>query len=206
MIFAKATCGLWLIRFPICWPELGRPLSKIKAPQLPRLLQPGNPATSRSRKAKRSFRDADVMKDVSLHPLPPSSESNLYHVDGSDASDPTTANPVAAYGSNDMQTSRAKKPLSLYPASILGIAMVARGEIGFLISSTAQSQGLFSRVTAEGVLNDDIFLVVTWAILLCTVVGPLGVGLLVRRVKRLEKDRAAVRLSPLGVWGVEPMG
>ena len=32
----------------------------------------------------------------------------------------------------------------LYPSAILGSAMVARGEIGFLISSIAESEGIFS--------------------------------------------------------------
>ncbi len=35
------------------------------------------------------------------------------------------------------------QPLSLYPASVLGLAMVARGEIGHLIASLAESRGTF---------------------------------------------------------------
>jgi hypothetical protein len=93
------------------------------------------------------------------------------------------------------------KPLSLYPASILGLAMVARGEIGFLISSLAESNGIFA---SAGSGKDDTFLIVTWAIVLCTVIGPVGVGLLVRRVKRLEKEkvRAGGEKDVLGVWEV----
>lgn len=90
------------------------------------------------------------------------------------------------------------KPFSLYPASILGLAMVARGEIGFLISSVAESRGVF------GEDNQDIFLAVTWAVVLCTIVGPVGVGLLVRRLRRLEKEKEAggSGRDVLGVWGV----
>ena len=33
---------------------------------------------------------------------------------------------------------------NLYPTSMLGLAMVARGEIGFLISSLAEAKGVFS--------------------------------------------------------------
>ncbi|KAF2430325.1 hypothetical protein EJ08DRAFT_589257 [Tothia fuscella] len=89
-------------------------------------------------------------------------------------------------------------PVSLYPASILGLAMVARGEIGFLISSLAESKGIFGEV------NGEVFLVVTWAIVLCTVLGPVGVGLLVRRLKRLEKEKNinGSGRDVLGVWGV----
>jgi Kef-type K+ transport system membrane component KefB len=90
----------------------------------------------------------------------------------------------------------AKKPTSLYPALILGHAMVARGEIGFLISSISQSTGIF---------NPDLFLITTWAILLCTIIGPLIVGTLVRRVKNLEakKPQTGTNDHVLGVWGVQ---
>jgi len=91
--------------------------------------------------------------------------------------------------------------------------MVARGEIGFLISSLANSQGLFSaNVSGQSPAQDEsdpIFLIVTWAIVLCTIVGPLTVGFLVRRLKTLE-ERAEAGTSPegakrnvLGSWGVE---
>ncbi|OAA52912.1 hypothetical protein ISF_09190 [Cordyceps fumosorosea ARSEF 2679] len=98
------------------------------------------------------------------------------------------------------------KPRSIYPASILGCAMMARGEIGFLISSIAESRGIFASGT-ETTADSKIFLCVTWAILLCTVIGPLAVGLLVRRVKKLQRRVEAsggqVKGDVLGVWGVE---
>jgi hypothetical protein len=98
------------------------------------------------------------------------------------------------------------KPFSLHPPLILGLAMCARGEIGFLISGVAESKGVFS--PASGMSNgpSDIFLVVTWAIVLCTIAGPLGVGLSVRRVKMLEKrkneQQEGTGRDVLGVWGV----
>lgn len=96
------------------------------------------------------------------------------------------------------------KPRSLYPAAILGSAMMARGEIGFLISSLAESDGVFgSSSTQSG--SSDLFLVVTWAILLCTIIGPVSVGVMVKRVKRLqsmERGRRNGKEDPLGVWGV----
>jgi Kef-type K+ transport system membrane component KefB len=82
---------------------------------------------------------------------------------------------------------------SLYPASILGLAMVARGEVAFLIASVAQSTGIFAGTSA----TEQLYLVVMWAAMVCTIVGPLGVGVLVRRVKVLEKGGVGV----LGVWG-----
>ncbi|KAH7020995.1 Sodium/hydrogen exchanger family-domain-containing protein [Microdochium trichocladiopsis] len=107
------------------------------------------------------------------------------------------------------------KPTSLYPAGILSFAMVARGEIGFLISAVAESKGVFHsvatpsssssgnteslsgtyRLAASAQEPSDIFLIVTWAIVLCTIIGPLVVGILVKRVKRLEVQRR--RMSSL---------
>jgi hypothetical protein len=95
------------------------------------------------------------------------------------------------------------KPQSLYPSLMLGSAMVARGEIGFLISSLAESKGVFGKVEGGG--SSDIFLVATWAILLCTIIGPVSIGAMVNRVKKLQKARATdtTKPDPLGGWGVE---
>ncbi|KAJ9653950.1 hypothetical protein H2198_006938 [Neophaeococcomyces mojaviensis] len=92
------------------------------------------------------------------------------------------------------------RPQSLYPAGILGSAMVARGEIGFLISAIAQANGILAEPSNQG----DIFLIVTWAILLCTIVGPTTVGLLTKRVKRLQsakKQNGSGKVNALGIWG-----
>lgn len=104
------------------------------------------------------------------------------------------------------------KPLSLYPAGIMSCAMIARGEIGFLISSVAEANGIFQNSSKESggdmSSSSDMFLIITWAIVLCTIIGPLCVGLLVRRVKKLEAVHAAAvqvdgsRKDVLGVWGV----
>lgn len=97
--------------------------------------------------------------------------------------------------------------LSLYPAGIVSFAMVARGEIGFLISSVAETKGIFRSESGNAGESSEIFLVITWAIMLCTILGPLCVGLLVRRVKRLEKRSAGAQVdggkrNVLGAWGV----
>jgi hypothetical protein len=99
-----------------------------------------------------------------------------------------------------------QKPFSLHPTLILGLAMCARGEIGFLISGVAESKGVFSPPNGMSNGPSDIFLVVTWAIVLCTIAGPLGVGLSVRRVKMLEErkneQQEGIGRNVLGVWGV----
>lgn len=112
-----------------------------------------------------------------------------------------------ANGESNPHTSLARKPVSLHPPLILACAMTARGEIGFLISSVAESNGVFSPGSTASGTSSDIFLIVTWAIVLCTIIGPLGVGLSVRRVKSLEekrnKEREGSGRDVLGVWGVQ---
>ena len=87
--------------------------------------------------------------------------------------------------------------------------MTARGEIGFLIASVAASTGLFdsasSQTGGQQSGSSEIYLVVIWAVVLCTIIGPLAVGTLVRRVKRLEGDHGGGRRvdGPLGVWGLD---
>ena len=93
-------------------------------------------------------------------------------------------------------------PLSLYPASVLGLAMVARGEIGCLIASLAESKGIFVQAGVESTdeHSSDIYLIIVWAITLCTLQAPITVGLLVRRVKKSQasKRKGAEALDPLG--------
>ena len=87
---------------------------------------------------------------------------------------------------------------SFYPAAILGSAMVARGEIGFLVSSLAASNGIFDATENSA----DVFLIVTWAIVLCTILGPLAVGLLLRRLRALQKRRDGRAARREGGWNV----
>jgi Kef-type K+ transport system membrane component KefB len=125
-----------------------------------------------------------------------------------------------AISSTPPQPSRPAKPISLHPSLILGLAMTARGEIGFLIASLAYSRGIFSSPSTTTSTPssspssvpsdaDPIYLVVIWAIVLCTIIGPLGVGVAVRRVRRLERGITSAegggegrRAAVLGVWGV----
>ncbi|KAK6529430.1 hypothetical protein TWF281_008606 [Arthrobotrys megalospora] len=105
-----------------------------------------------------------------------------------------------------------RPPISVYPALILGLAMISRGEIAFLIASIASANGIFQNPTttrhvearavgtSEGA-EGDIFLIVIWAAMLCTILGPLGVGLLVKRVKRLEGLREGAGSHDQGVLG-----
>lgn len=83
---------------------------------------------------------------------------------------------ILGWGTLD-PTSSAKT--SLFPASLLSTAMVARGEVALIIAQL-------------GGLGEDAYKVVMWAILVCTVLGPTMTGLLLRW-KRLE--------CSAGIWG-----
>jgi Kef-type K+ transport system membrane component KefB len=81
----------------------------------------------------------------------------------------------------------------LVPPLILGSAMVARGEIGFLIAGLAEGTGVFTpEIGVSGNVASNspsqIYLVVIWAIVMCTILGPITVGYLVRRVNGQPGD------------------
>lgn len=183
MIVGKLLCGTLLLR-------LGQPLSKSRS-QLGRLV-----------KIIRKWRRL------------PSTDCSAQSTSATQATSANQATTSTRNSSNAPQMTQEvqreagsqetnRKPLSLYPAAILGTAMVARGEIGFLISSIAESNGSFEISVADQ--SSELFLVVTWAILICTIIGPLAVGLLVRRVRKLqevERSRVNGRTDPLGDWGL----
>ena len=80
-------------------------------------------------------------------------------------------------------------------AILVGFAMIARGEIGFLIASLSQSSGTLTLRKRDGSdsqsSGEEIFLVIVWAVVLCTIVGPVGVGIIVKRIR--QRDLAAYR-------------
>ncbi|KAF2463719.1 Sodium/hydrogen exchanger [Lindgomyces ingoldianus] len=180
MTLGKLVCGLWLVRFsvvPVQGTLRGRMLN-VELPEVPHLW--GKSAKTGSSHAFKR----DQPQTVSTHEEP---------------STPKITQTVP-------RTPSTPKPFSLYPPLILALAMVARGEIGFLISAMAESNGAFSSGHTNSSSESDIFLVVTWAIVLCTIIGPLGVGLSVKRVKKLEerksKGQEGSGRDVLGVWGV----
>lgn len=84
---------------------------------------------------------------------------------------------------------RTRKTIDLYPASILGFAMVARGEIGFLIAAIAEARGIFRDDDTGPENASDLYLIVCWAVLICTIVGPISVGIAVKRWSRSKGSR-----------------
>lgn len=198
MLISKLLCGAWLIRFSLSVSSpavLRRAVEALKAVHVPHLWhrnskrEEGSPAAADSQGADQE----KPASSTAARNTPPSASSAQTDSRDNISAAPSTA--ISPTTTPSHTTSPASKPISLYPASILGLAMVSRGEIGFLISSLAESNDIFS---------EEVFLIVTWAIVLCTVVGPVCVGLLVRRVKKLEKVKDGVGgRDVLGVWGVE---
>lgn len=194
MTLGKVACGVWLLRLRL--PAIVEThLRKLPRPRMNHLWgkRSANADNTSTAQAKRP-----ASNRVTSVPSP----SAFNRATSTSGLESLSTN---ASATNDARsTPDAGKPRSLYPASILGCAMTARGEIGFLISSMAESNKIFA---SKGDRNSrsDVFLVVTWAIVVCTIIGPPAVGLLVRRVKKLqqgvEKQGRIVRAEVLGVWG-----
>lgn len=188
MAFGKIVCGLWLVRlsFTPVKCTISRVIKGIKLPSAPHLWGKRHGKNTPNQAA------SVTASTTESHTADTSATSDAPSVPTSTCEQRSSPNPP--------------KPLSIHPPLILALAMCARGEIGFLISGVAESNGIFS---PSGVISSepsDIFLVVTWAIVLCTIVGPLGVGLSVRRVKKLQerknKQQEGAGRDVLGVWGV----
>ncbi|KAI1777186.1 Sodium/hydrogen exchanger [Hypoxylon cercidicola] len=214
MAIGKILCGLWLVRFPVSMSGLAGSIGSFVSSRYYALF-------SRFRRLRKSRPSPPSPRNEAVELVQqPASTTTPQATGMDDETRPTNPRvrepsqeeqqPAPHPGNNDSQPTTPTtpaKPLSLYPAAIVSSAMVARGEIGFLISAVAESKGVFRRPSdAPDVAASGLFLIVTWAIVLCTVVGPISVGLLVRRVKKLE-GRAASKADRgtrdvLGVWGV----
>ncbi|MCJ1327706.1 hypothetical protein MMC10_004378 [Thelotrema lepadinum] len=214
MILGKCICGIWLVRIP-------RPkLPSLKLPSTFRTTCSGvlksQPAIER---VERCPREEPLSEN-----LAPAIGSHDWDSEQAQARDPDAIAVASPPGDNEnvqrlekpgmpgfhLTSPSPSKPISLYAPAILASAMVARGEIGFLISALAQGNGIFDDRLAVSSTDSEIFLVVTWAVVLCTLVGPLCVGGLVRRVKKLEQESFSKegrtsegRRDVLGVWGVQ---
>ncbi|KAI9649170.1 hypothetical protein NHQ30_001737 [Ciborinia camelliae] len=118
-------------------------------------------------------------------------------------------------GSPDEDDNNKTKTLVKAPhldAIIVGSTMIARGGFGFLVASEAQSSGTLSLQSramrlSDGqnsvdklgsqtlnVVEDQIFLVIIWALVLCTIAGPIVSGIAVRR--KLAGKRCECGLAP----------
>ncbi|KAI0453765.1 Sodium/hydrogen exchanger [Xylaria acuta] len=197
MVIGKLVCGLWLVRFPISMSAAFRNVTSFIASKYGQTV---------SKIRSWSFRP--MAKSTGAHESQsderPSTQTTFMELSTPRASVRPRPSELAS-SSRNSELAMPSKPLSLYPAAVMGCAMVARGEIGFLISSMAESQGVFRRPDENASQASELFLIVTWAIFACTIFGPICTGLLVRRIKKLEKASLASRggtRDALGVWGV----
>jgi hypothetical protein len=200
MLFGKLATGVWLIRLNISWPKIHIPKSirsLVTAPascfgwMYGRTRKEENATSSEAESHELQGPKKDLSKDVTPR-----------SVTGESAT--ATNPPSSAISTTPSLAPKINKPLSLYPAAMLGTAMTARGEIGFLIASLAETTGLFASSSKPSTGSSEIYLVVTWAIVLCTIIGPPSVGTLVKRVRRLQNgSESNLGVSgPLGIWGV----
>ncbi|KAL4893246.1 Sodium/hydrogen exchanger [Aspergillus ambiguus] len=207
MTFGKIITGLWLIRFSSS-ARIGKMISLINKPLSYGILSCVTP--KRNTMGKEKGKQPSESNQSASEPMASSANNNQ----SSDRDEEPAAPAKDSNGGPQdpqpkMMSSKSQAPLaippkpkSLYPPTILGLAMVARGEIGYLIASLAESQGIFSKgSSSDG--PSETYLVIIWAISLCTLIGPISVGTLVKRVKKLQQSRVdSGGPDPLGVWGI----
>jgi hypothetical protein len=180
MVVAKLLTGIWLLETPAMLSTMLRSETQKFEVPLKRLGlgHPSDAISSSKISARNKSKQANSLKSV----------GNSVSITSSTLDAVATSLPNIF--SPDPLVGKPLKPRSLYPSVILVTAMVVRGEIGFLIASVAESHGIFStRSDGEESGSLDLYLHVVWAIVICTILGPVVVGILVKRVKALEEKR-----------------
>lgn len=207
MMFGKLITGIWLVRFsfrPLSSLANGlkRPLSRIHLFCMPT-------RTDKERKEKqltpveapiRSSKECIVASNNPANNKNQKAKTCGSSEDQNPAGHPESQEESHATPRRSSTGTFPPKPKSLYPPSILGLAMVTRGEVGYLIASLAQSQGMFGTGSSGEI--SEIYMVIIWAISICTLIGPICLGTLVKRVKKLQEIRGDSGPDPLGVWGI----
>ncbi|BGP28395.1 hypothetical protein JCM10296v2_000127 [Rhodotorula toruloides] len=78
---------------------------------------------------------------------------------------------------------------TLPAGAFVGLALVARGEIGILVLQVAYAASTSSDNGTE-VLGEEAYLIGIWAVAVCTIVGPVAFGLLVQKEgERIKSGR-----------------
>lgn len=199
MTFGKMVTGIWLVRFSSV--SIPNPVSIFK-----KFATFSRQAKlSRKTKEKRKAKENQPQLELKCQPARNPTANHQGESSHKSASPPMRDENLAT-PQNENNSSLPPKPKSLYPPAILGLAMIARGEVGYLISSLAESQGIFSTQESGSSTSSssEIYLVIIWAISICTLIGPICVGTLVRRVKKVQKTRFnSGTPDPLGAWGLD---
>lgn len=192
MVFAKCATGVWLVILPTSTKFVRK------------TIVPKSAAKGRSKGfgiKKRKGQESVPESRTSLNTM----ELSTLNINDSLIKDPTAKttlpqSPKTESPETEEITPNPPPPRKIskslhknfYPALLLGLAMTTRGEIGFLIAAIAQ--------TANVGGPTEVYLVVLWAILLCTLLGPIGVGVITRRIKKMA-EIAGGRAEILGGWG-----
>ena len=192
MAAGKLITGLWLVRFS------GNPLSTLISSIASLFSCQSRGSSQETEKTSGKRRQYQIPAEGHQTRSKTASAGDQSQSTGTSASDISNQSNSRSLSQN-RTNSLPPKPKSLYPPAILGLAMVARGEIGYLIASLAESQGIFGGTFGAS----EIYLVVIWAISICTLVGPIAVGSLVKRVNKLQRLRDNEGgLDPLGAWRI----
>ena len=171
MAFAKGVTSVWLVVLPLlhlllrkliltCRSLIHRILKTLKSRQQ-------SPVTS-------SVSAPTVAKEQEPPPneisRPPESASAI-----TSNVTPTNIQPRTTDGETDRRDETPTISHKLNEVLLVGFAMISRGEIGFLISGVAQTANVLTPLA--------LYLVVIWGILICTLIGPICVGMIVRKME-----------------------
>ncbi|KAK8026071.1 hypothetical protein PG990_003894 [Apiospora arundinis] len=144
MILGKTLCGAWLVRFPVSissfFGGMYASASRTLRVVLQNITRPGRLIHQKQRGEGKESR---VTENQEQSTGPMTSE-------GQAGGPAASASPEQA-----KKSGQAGKPLSLYPSGIVSCAMVARGEIGFLISSVAESKGIFRTSSSSSASEEE---------------------------------------------------
>ena len=176
MALGKCATGLWLI-VP---PAAGKLIAKIKTSNTSQKAQLSNDTTDTS------GANESNTSSVAASPVVPLDQDVINPVETPKKTE--TSNDPEAQTSPSSTLSPSRHG-SFQAAVLLSVAMTTRGEIGFLIAAVAQSSGIL--------VPSEIYLIVMWAIVLCTLAGPIGVGIITRRLAKMDEAR---RNQILGIW------
>lgn len=188
MALGKCATSVWLFLYPPVSKYLGRFQIKIKVgssesektsnpapspanPTAPTLDSTQMPSTSNA------ISDYHFSTDNGIEMIPPAEHRDPPSEKGYQEQIPETT---------------PQYPRTRYAAFLLSFAMTVRGEIGFLIAAVGQGINIL--------VPEEVYLVVIWAVILCTLLGSIGVGFVVYIIKRKGMSGGSA-IELLGVWG-----
>jgi hypothetical protein len=180
MVLGKCVTSVWLLILP----PLTRSISEFKKRQ------------SRDKSEKtvaqdppRPIRAATQSSEATIFPLVAVGSSTDRNP-GPDPEDEISDKETRRL-SSVVETKPTYRHSTLFAALLLSFAMTTRGEIGFLVAAVGQSITVLD--------PEDVYLVVIWAVVLCTLLGSIGVGIIVYIIKKVANGKEVHNL--LGKWG-----